>query len=170
MNNRFGKDIARFFILIALQVLMLDHVNLGGYINPNLYIFFILLLPFETPGWLLLISSFLLGYGVDIFSNSTGLHAAASVFTAFARPWVIRWVGAPADYEANLKPGIADMGFRWFMAYAGVLLLAHNAVMALLDSFRFQEMGMILSRLLISTLFTLLLVIVTEYLFMRRRK
>lgn len=170
MNSTYVKDIVRFFILIALQVLLLDHVNLGGYINPNLYVFFILLLPFEIPGWLLLISAFLLGLGVDLFSNSTGLHAAASVFMAYIRPWVIRKAGAPADYEGNLKPGIGDMGFRWFLSYSIILILAHHLVLALLDAFRFAEIGMILLRMVFSTLFTTVLVIITEYLFMRKRK
>ncbi|MFH1120071.1 MAG: rod shape-determining protein MreD [Bacteroidota bacterium] len=170
MNNTYGKDIIRFFLLIALQVLILDHVNLGGYINPNLYVFFILLLPFEVPGWLLLLSSFLIGLGVDLFSNSTGLHAAASVFMAYLRPWVIRKAGAPADYEGNLKPGIGDMGFRWFLSYSFILIFAHHLVFALLDAFRFAEIGMIFLRMLVSTLFTLTLVIIAEYLFMRKRK
>ncbi|MHC1777200.1 MAG: rod shape-determining protein MreD [Lentimicrobium sp.] len=170
MNNAYGKDILRFFVLIALQVLLLDHVNLGGYINPSLYVFFILLLPFEVPGWALLISAFLIGLGVDLFSNSTGLNAAASVFMAYIRPWVVRRAGAPADYEGNLKPGIADMGFRWFLLYSLILIFAHQLVIALLDAFSFAEIGMISIRLLLSTLFTLSLVIIAEYLFMRRRK
>lgn len=170
MNSTYWKDVVRFFVLIAIQVLLLDHVNLGGYINPSLYVFFILLLPFEVPGWLLLVSAFLLGLGVDLFSNSTGLNAAASVFMAYLRPWVIRRTGAPADYEGNLKPGIADMGFRWFFLYSLILITAHQLVLALLDAFRFAEIGMISIRLLLSTLFTLTLVIIAEYLFMRRRK
>ncbi|PKP00752.1 MAG: rod shape-determining protein MreD [Bacteroidetes bacterium HGW-Bacteroidetes-9] len=169
MNN-YGKDILRFFVLIALQVLLLDHINLGGYINPNLYVFFILLLPFEVPGWALLISAFLIGFGVDIFSNSTGLHASASVFMAYMRPWIIRKVGAPADYEGFLKPGIGDMGFRWFFFYSLILIFLHHLVLALLDSFRFAEIGMIMMRLALSTAVTLGLVIIAEYLFMRRRK
>lgn len=169
MNN-YSKDIYRFFILIAVQVLLLDHINLGGYINPCLYVFFILLLPFETPGWLLLWSAFFLGFSIDTFTSSTGLHAAATVFMAFTRPWVIRITGAPADYEGNLKPGIADMGFRWFSSYALILIFAHQFVIALLDAFRFAETGMILIRMAISALFTFALVIIVEYLFMRRRK
>lgn len=169
MNN-YGKDILRFFVLIALQVLLLDHINLGGYINPSLYVFFILLLPFEIPGWLLLILAFLIGLGVDVFSNSTGLHTAASVFMAYIRPWVIRKTGAPADYEGNLKPGIADMGFRWFLIYAVILIFAHQFVLALLDTFTFAEAGLISIRLALSTAFTLVLVIISEYLFMHRRK
>lgn len=169
MNKFFGRDIARFFILIVLQVMVVDHINFYGYANPALYIFFILLLPFEVPGWILLVSSFLLGFSIDIFSNSIGLHSAASVLVAFIRPWVIRLAGAPAEYEVNLKPGIADMGLRWFFAYSLVLVVAHQFVFYTLESLRLFEMGLILLKTLIGSILTLSLLIMAEYLFMKKR-
>jgi hypothetical protein len=62
------------------------------------------------------------------------------------------------------------MGFRWFLSYAIILILAHHLVLALLDAFRFAEIGMIMLRMVFSTLFTTALVIITEYLFMKKRK
>jgi len=82
-------NIVRFFFLILLQVLILNHINLGGYINPYFYVYFILLMPFSIPGWMLLIVSFFLGWGIDIFTNTIGLNAAACVLMAFFRPFVI---------------------------------------------------------------------------------
>ncbi len=169
MNKIFGKDVARFFALIVIQVLVLDHVNFYGYANPALYIYFILLLPFEVPGWLLLISSFLLGFSIDTFSNSVGLHSASAVLIAFIRPWAIRLAGAPPEYELNLKPGIADMGIRWFFAYALVMVAAHQLIFYTLESFRLAEVGHILIRTIIGSALTLALIITVEYLFMRRR-
>lgn len=157
-------------MLVAAQVLIIDHINLGGYINPSLYLLFILLLPFQTSGWFLLISSFLLGLSIDTFSNSTGLHAAASVFVAFMRPIVIRGVGAPADYEGNLDPGIPDMGTRWFIAYAAVMILIHQFAISILESFYFSEAGLILLRMILSSAVTLLLIVLVEYLFMTKKK
>ncbi|MDD3744112.1 MAG: hypothetical protein PHX54_10865, partial [Lentimicrobiaceae bacterium] len=139
------------------------------YIDPALYLLFILLLPFEVPGWLLLIASFSLGFCIDIFSHSIGLHAAASVFVAFIRPGVIKLVGKPAEYEANMKPGIADMGFRWFFMYALLIVLAHQFLFFSLEAFRFQETIYVLIRTLASTAITLLFIITTEYIFMRKR-
>jgi hypothetical protein len=169
MNKIFGKDVARFFILIAVQVLVLDHVNFYGYANPALYIIFILLLPFEIPGWFLLVSSFLLGFSIDTFGNSVGLHSASAVLIAFIRPWAIRLAGAPPEYEINLKPGIADMGIRWFFAYALVMVIAHQLTFYTLESFRLAEIGHILLRTIIGSILTLALVVIVEYLFMRKR-
>jgi hypothetical protein len=170
MNRSYTYIVGRFVLLVASQVLLIDHMQLGGYINPPVYALFILLLPFQTPGWILLISSFLLGLTVDIFSNSTGLHAASSVFMAFMRPYVIRGVGAPADYEGHLNPGIHDMGTNWFLVYSGILIFMHQLVYGILESFYLREAGIILLRVVLSSLVTLILVVVIEYLFTGKKK
>ncbi|KAF0204022.1 MAG: rod shape-determining protein [Bacteroidetes bacterium] len=169
MNKLYGRDILRFFVLILVQVLVLDHINLYGFANPGLYIYFILLLPFEIPGFLLLLLAFLIGFGVDSFSNSIGLHTFATVLIAYLRPWVIRLAGPPAEYEGNLKPGIADMGFRWFFAYSMVLVVAHQLVLYTFESLRLAEIGIILLKTITGSILTLALIIVVEYLFMRKR-
>ncbi len=171
MNSRsYPFLFVRFIVLVAVQVLLVDHFSFGGYINPSLYILFILLLPFEIPGAVLLISAFLLGLSIDVFSNSTGLHAAATVFMAFMRPSVIKAVGAPADYEEHLTPGIKDMGMRWFMIYSLLLIMLHQLAISILESFSFAEAGQIFIRMILSSIFTLLIIILVEYLFMNRKR
>lgn len=170
MSRTYLLIISRFILLVALQVLIIDHINLGGYINPPLYVLFILLLPFDVSGSFLLISSFLLGMTIDIFSNSTGLHAGSSVLMAFMRPYMIKLVGSPAEYEDHFKPGIEDMGVRWFVAYAGVMILWHQLAFSLLESFYLSEIGNIVLRMLLTTLVTVLVILVVDYLFLTRRK
>jgi hypothetical protein len=158
------KNVIRFFGLILFQVLILNHISLGGYINPYLYILFILLLPFETPRWLLLLSGFLLGLGVDIFSDTPGLNAAACVAMAFFRPFVILAIsrGTGVDYTGN--PSIARQGFKWFLYYSAFLILIHHFVLFYLEIFRFSEFFPTFFRSLLSSAFTLGLVILSEYL------
>jgi cell shape-determining protein MreD len=170
MNKSYPFLFGRFILLVAIQVLIIDNINLGGFINPPLYTLFILLLPFQVPGWLLLISAFLLGLSIDVFSNSTGLHAAATVLMAFMRPVIIRGVGAPAEYEEHLNPGISDMGTRWFVIYSLFLILIHQFAISLLESFYFSEILMILIRMILSTVVTVFLIVIIEYLFMQRTK
>lgn len=170
MSNLYLKNILRFFILILLQVLILNKINLDGYINPYLYVYFILLLPFETPGWLLLISSFLLGMGVDMFSGTPGMHAASSVLMAFFRPMIIRSIASKKEYEAGMQPSIRDLGFRWFFTYALILIFIHNFAFFYIEVFRFSDFFGTLQRVIYSTIFTLLLVLLTQYLFIKPSK
>ncbi|MBP8917810.1 MAG: hypothetical protein KBG70_13775, partial [Chitinophagales bacterium] len=47
--------------LILFQVLVLNKLNVSTYIHPYIYPMFIILLPFETPKWLLLPLAFFAG-------------------------------------------------------------------------------------------------------------
>jgi len=169
MNNIVFKNIVRFLILVLIQVFVLNNIRINGYINPYLYILFILLLPFETPGWLLLTSSFLLGLVIDLFSHTPGMHAAAAVFMAFCRPGLIRFISGTKGIEPGMEPGIRDMGFRWFFLYSLVLILLHHLLFFFLEVFRFTEFLQTFYRALLSTLSSLILVLLVEYLFIRRK-
>src|SRR5664279_4931881 len=91
-----------FILLILLQVLLFNNIQFSGYINPYVYIMFILLLPIEIPSWLLLILSFTIGMIIDFFSGSPGIHTSATVLAGFVRPYVIRVVSPKDGYEACL--------------------------------------------------------------------
>ncbi|MCK5764380.1 MAG: rod shape-determining protein MreD [Bacteroidales bacterium] len=169
MNNIISKNIIRFIILVLIQVFVLNNIRINGYVNPYLYVLFILLLPFEIPGWLLLLSSFFLGLSIDIFAHTPGMHAAASVFMAFSRPTVIRFISGTKGIESGMTPGIKDLGFQWFFLYSLILILLHHLLLFYLEVFRFNEFLQTLYRALLSTLSTLVLVILVEYLFMKRK-
>ena len=170
MNNVYLKNIIRFFVLILVQVFILNNIRLGGYINPYLYVYFILLLPFETPKWLLLLSAFFLGLGVDFFSDTMGMHAAASVLMAFSRPLVLKSISSRREYEQGIKPSISDLGFRWFFTYSLILISIHHLLYFYLEVFRTTEFLSTLYRTLISVVFTILLVILTQVLFYKKNK
>ena len=68
------RNIFRFVVVVLFQVLVMDNVMLNGYMVPYVYLLFILLMPFETPRWIVLISGFLLGLGIDLFEHTPGMH------------------------------------------------------------------------------------------------
>ena len=83
------RNILRFVLLVFFQVFILNNLQFGGFINPFVYILFILLLPFETPKWFLLVIAFILGFTIDLFFHTPGIHASATVFMAFFRHYVL---------------------------------------------------------------------------------
>src|ERR1043166_5831297 len=107
------QNVRRFIFLIALQIIILNHIQWSGYVNPYAYILFIILLPIETPKWLLLILGFLTGLVIDTFGNTSGLHAAATTLMAFARPWVLSLVSPRDDYEKETELTPQRMGLKW---------------------------------------------------------
>ena len=157
--------IMRFILLLGMQVLVLNHIQLGGYINPFLYVMFILMLPVRLPKVLLLFIAMLTGLTVDVFSNTMGMHAAASLFIGFLRPAWLR-IMAPRDgYEADAVPSIRNFGFQWYLVYASVLVFAHHFLLFYLEVFRLSEFFSTFIRIVLSSLVTLVLIILAQYLF-----
>jgi len=164
MTIIFLKNIGRFVFLILFQVLILNNIQFGGYINPYFYIYFILLLPFETPRWLLLLSAFLLGISLDAFTNTFGLNASACVLMAFVRPFVISAISTGTEFMVGHSPSLKNQGIKWFAYYSIILVLVHHFALFYLEIFRFTEFFQTLLRVLLSSVFTLLIVFIAEYL------
>ena len=169
MSNLYIRISLRFFILILIQALLLNNIHFLGYINPYVYILFILLLPFETPRWMLLVLAFALGLSVDFFSNSLGLHAAACVFAAYFRPGVMSLITSRNEYEPGVEPSIADLGFQWFFMYSLILVSLHHLMLFLLEIFRFSNFFSTLGHSILNALFTVLFIILSQYIFYRKK-
>jgi cell shape-determining protein MreD len=170
MTHVYIKNIGRFVFLVFFQVLILNHIRLSGYINPYFYVYFILMLPFATPKWLLLVAAFVMGITIDIFSNTLGINAAASVLMAFARPFVINAISSGTEYEIGERPSLKNQDLKWFLYYSITLTLIHHFTLFFLEVFRFREFFGTFLRVVLSTIFTMVLVMISEYLYYSRQK
>jgi len=151
-----------FILLILLQGLILNNIEMGGYINPYLYVLFILILPFETPKWLSLILGFTLGLSIDIFTSTIGMHTSATVFMAFARIYLLNILRPRDGYEFNTTPSLQDMGLNWFAMYSSILIFLHHLFLFYVESFKFSQIFSTLWRVILSTIFTILLVFIVQ--------
>jgi len=158
------NNIGRFFLLIFLQSLILNEINLGVYMNIYLYVLFIILLPFETPGWILLPVCFLLGLCVDISLNTMGLHTSAATFAAFARPLVLRILKPREGYDMNSSPGLFSMGFNWFVSYSLILVFIHHVWLFFMEAFKFSDVFFILLKVISSMLLNVFLILLAQLL------
>jgi len=168
MKRTYFRDILSFFIVILIQVLIMDNIQFSGYVNPFFYIIFILLLPFETPKWLLLISAFILGFSVDLFYGFSGMHASACVFMAFLRPFVLKRVSPHDGYVTETLPRIHYYGIIWFTKYTVFLVLAHSTFLFFVESFGFSNFFHIIVRIVLSSLMTSGLIIISQYFIFRK--
>lgn len=158
------RHVLRFALLTALQVVILNHIYLGSYINPYLYLMFLLSLPVNLPRLVLLPIGFLTGLTIDMFQNTPGMHASACLLMMYLRPGWLKIIAPRDGYETEAEPGIRRFGFTWYLAYASVLVLTHHLLLFYIEVFRFSEFFSTLSRVLLSSIVTLLLVIIAKYL------
>jgi rod shape-determining protein MreD len=154
----------RFLVLVAIQVLILNNVELGGYINPYLYVLFLLTLPINTPKLLLLVIAFVTGITIDTFQNTMGMHASACIILAFVHPGWLKMIAPRDGYEVDATPSIKKFGVKWFLVYSSALIFLHHLFLFYIEVFRFSEFFTTMGRVLLSSLATLILVIMSQYL------
>lgn len=164
------KYLLAFVGLLLFQVLVLNNLDLSYYISPYIYPLIIFMLPFRISQIALMFIALVCGLILDAFCNTMGMHAAALVFVAFLRPYIIRAITPRTGYEITDKPNIRVFGFTWFLTYTGILLLLHHLLYFFLEIFSFQNTLVTLGKVLVSTGFSLLFVIIIAYLFSRERK
>ena len=168
MIKVFPRNVVRFIFLILLQALVLNNIQFSGFVNPFIYVLFILLLTFETPNWLLLVLAFTLGFSVDLFSHTPGMHASATVFMAFLRPYVLNIISPRDGYEPGTFPRVFYLGLGWFLKYTLILVTAHHFFLFFIEVFKFDDFLGTLSRIAMSSVFSILLIVFSQYFIYRK--
>ena len=151
-----------FIALVLTQVIILNNIELGGYINPYLYVFFILALPFETNDNLVLFLAFLIGLFIDVFSSTMGLHTSSAVFMAFSRKYILKLIQPRGGYEFGTTPNLQHMGLSWYMTYAAILVVLHHLFLFYTESFNFSQFFSTFGRVIVSSIFTLILIFIVQ--------
>lgn len=159
----------RFILLIATQVFLLKNIGYYNLSVPYLYILFILLLPFGIPNWLLFFIAFSTGITIDLFYDTLGLNAAACTFMAFVRILYISITVQRDGFDNEPEPSLGIMGFRWFLFYSLILTVSHHFILFTFESFKFSDLGYSLLRVLLSSIFTVILILITEFAFFRKK-
>lgn len=168
MINDILKYTGIFVLLLLIQVLIMNNIGFSGYVNPFIYLLFIMLLPFEMPAWLLLIIAFFTGLSVDLFAATAGLHASATVLVAFLRPYILRVIAPREGYDKGDEPGINKNGFRWFILYAVLIVGIHHFALFYIEVFRFKHFFITLARVILSSLFSILFIVIIQTLIIRK--
>lgn len=164
------KNIIRFLVFILVQVFVLDNIPpLHQFVVPIIYFLFILWLPFSISRFWLMVIGFFTGLSLDYFTMTPGLHAAACVLIAYARPFVINVLTPKDTSEFNYRePSPKSMGWTPYLVYALVLTFLHNFYLVFLEWLSFGSFLSFLLKVLATTGISMLLIILTEILFPRR--
>ena len=127
-----------FIGLVLLQVLILNNVHIAGYATPFLYIYFILKFASGTSRNELMLWAFFFGLTIDIFADTPGMNAAATVLLAFLRPSLLR------------------------LKYTTASVFVHSLALLSIEFFSFTSIWLLLLRVISCTLLTLTCILAVE--------
>jgi len=163
-----ARNIFRFVVVILFQVLVMDNVMINGYMIPYIYLLFILLMPFETPRWVQLLSGFALGLAMDLFTGTHGMHTAATVLVAFVRPYLLGLLAPRDGYEPETFPRIHYYGLLWFLKYTVLIVLIHHLALFYLEVFQLKFFFSTLLRVILSTILSTSTIVLSQYFVFRK--
>jgi rod shape-determining protein MreD len=163
-----AKYSAAFIVLIVLQLLIFSNIEFSGYVNPYVYVMFILILPFSIPSWFLLILAFFTGLVVDLFSGTLGVHAFATVMAGFVRPWILSLNITSEVNDPDMSPSLYRNSLRWFLFYTVTVVFVHHLSLFLVEVFTFSNFFHTLLRVLLSTAVTTFFIMLFDLIRPRR--
>ncbi|WP_303312297.1 hypothetical protein [Hymenobacter sp. BT730] len=166
-------QLLRFALYLALQVFVVSRLAPDGLFGLGwcfLYLGFLLFLPINTPIVLQLVLGFIMGISLDIFFDTGGVHAVASVLVAYLRPWVLRLLTPRDGYDAADSVNIHRMGWQWFVVYTVLLLGIHHAAFFFVELGGLRSIGLTLGKIIVSTLFTGIVLLIIQLVFFSTRR
>lgn len=168
MNSILSIHTVRFILLVTVQVLILNHINFLGYLNPYIYILFVGLYPVRNNSILLMLLSFLLGITIDFFMDTGGIHAAACVFIAYIRPLILKYTFGMIYEHQSIRFNAVDFGSR--LSYFAILTLIHHIILFSLEIFNLSNILLIIEKTVFSSIFTILLSLTLTIIFSKKPK
>jgi hypothetical protein len=155
-------NILRFILFLMLQLLLFNNIDFMGYLNPFPYVLYIILFPVNGNKPTLLVTSFLMGLFLDMFTNSGGVHATASLFLAYVRPSLFKFsFGLSYEYQ-TVK--IADKITPERISFLILAIFIHHLVLFLLEFFRLSLIVSVIGRTFLATIFTFFMCLLIIYL------
>lgn len=166
------KNIIRSCLFILIQVFVLNNVPpLHHLVTPYLYYLFILWLPFKMGRKSVMILAFMLGFALDCFTKTYGLHAAPCVLIAYLRPFLINLLISQEGVESNYnEPSTKSMGFTPYFTYIAILTVVHHSLLFFLQALQMGGYLYFLIKMLLSAAISLVLIFLTELLFVRKQR
>lgn len=170
MNRSGILPVFYFVAYLLVQVMLFKQVVFFDTAFCFLYIAFILLLPIETNPLVLMLVGFLLGFSIDIFYDSLGLHAMSLVLVSYMRNYLLAAITPQGGYDAGEGPTMASNGLQWFLVYSIPLVFVHHAVLFFVEAGGFGTFWFTMQKIVTSLLFTVSVMLFLQYLSFDRRR
>ena len=160
MTKYYAKYLGLLPLFVLLQVLVLNEILFFTYINPYLYLILIINLPLKTPKWFLLFYAFSIGFLIDLFGGNLGFHSTATIFFAFIKPTISKITIPYNILEDTNEITLKKIGSKSFIVFSYLMILTHSIILFGLEHLHLNFY--ILSKIIASSLVTLVLILITE--------
>ncbi len=168
--NNLVKYFFTFVFLVLLQITIFFHTSILGLAYCFIYVSLLIFLPLSINRSLLMTIAFLLGLTVDLFYNTPGINAFACVTIAFFKVSVFKFFLGNSDLDENVSIALNNTGISLFVQYTFFMLFFHHSLIFLIHNFDSRNIFYNLFTSFLSSLLTLFVIVLGEYLFFKERR
>lgn len=166
VNYRY--QIFQFFIFVILQIPLLNKFVLFQSAFGFIYVGFLIFFPFRLSPFIQLTTGFVIGLIMDMFSNTPGMHASASIFIMFIKDY---WLPISAEEpEDEINTSVFTLGNISAIIYSLPLIFIHHFIIFSLEYGRWEGFGSIFLKIVWSTLLTFFSVYLINLLIAPRKR
>lgn len=156
MNSSAVTLMISFVVLVLVQVLFLNNMFLFGFVNPMIYLLFLVIYRFENDQTLFILLSFILGFCIDFLSQSGGAHTIASLTIGFLRPLLIKYsFGVTSEIPSNFQD---DLRTRNKYIFLTLLIVIHHLLYFIVVYYNWSATYLILKNTILTSIFSLILI------------
>jgi len=176
--NKNIVHIIHFILVITIQVALLNHITIKSSVSifgipafiPLLYPALILMLPVNVNYFVMMTYAFVVGFILDYFGNTPGMHAAPMVLLAFMRPRLLNlFFQKDIKQIGSIIPSMYRIDFGPFLVYVSLGILIHHLFFFILQIWSFSNLHIVLFKLLLSGVVSILLILIGQLIFYRRQ-
>ena len=156
--NKTIKYTLQFILLILIQVFVLNNINLFGYLNPYLYILFLIMYRFNNNQSETIFLGFLLGFSLDLISQSSGAHTIACLTIGFLRPYFaifsfrLKLSELPENLISKEARSLNKIGFLFLMIFV------HHFILFFIIFLDIKSIFLILKNTFFTTVFSIIVI------------
>lgn len=167
MSKTFLQFSVMFVVMVLLQAVIFNRLVLFSAAVAFLFIYFIIKLPMNTSASKVIFLSFLIGFCVDVFSDTPGMNSLACTCLGGCRHTVLRLYVPREDDVIHRIPGISTLGWGVFAKYDVTMSLLYCVMVTLIESFSFCHPLLMAERAVESTWLTATIILITDFIFSR---
>ena len=156
MNRNNISLLISFILLVFFQTLVFNNLYLFGFINPMVYVLFLVIYRFDYDQTFFIVSSFILGFSIDFFSQSGGAHTISTLTIGFLRPIIIKYTfTVSSDMPVSFQNDNRILDKYLFLSF---IVGLHHFLYFTLVYFNLEAISLIIKNTLLTFIFSLILI------------
>ena len=161
---------ALFWIfIIALQVFVFNHLDISAYLTPQVFIILLIRLNLHMSNIMQVLIAFGLGLLIDFFMFTPGVHASASLWLMLFRMSFLSRQDIKEHAANKAEYTLKVIDFGPFAATVLTLVFVYHFYVFWIQSIGAIQWGNLLSTVVVSSLFSLVVIAIIEYVSQTRR-